>query len=110
MPHLEEVQWYASAANEASAALRRAAGELRHSAGERSRAAQAIAEWRGKYRTNFDEYLRRIVSEAEALAQGYEAAAARIDRASADARKEQALRKRMREEQERRKREQSAGR
>jgi hypothetical protein len=99
MLDIPDVNWNHAAADAASAALRRAAGELRRTAGERSRAAQeATTEWRGEHRNTFDEYLRKTLSEAEALAQRYDEAAARIDRASAQALEEQARRDRAREE------------
>jgi uncharacterized protein YukE len=93
-----DVRWNHAAADAASAALRRAAGELRRTAAERSRAAQqATAEWRGPYRATFDHHLRTALSGAEDLARRYEEAAARIDRASEDARKEQQRRERARD-------------
>ncbi len=111
MSTLENVEWNHSVASAASAALRRAADKLKITAEDRVRSAQAAqAEWLGKHRETFDGELNKLLREAQELADEYRAAAARIDKATADARKEQALRKRMREEQERRKREQSAGR
>jgi uncharacterized protein YukE len=102
MTDIPNVRWDHSAADAARAELKRAADLLRGTAGERSRAAQvATAEWRGRYREEFDADLRRILAEAEELASRFEAAAQRIDGASARAREEQRRREREREERSR---------
>jgi hypothetical protein len=94
----DDVRWDHGDAAAAGAALRRAAAELRRTAAERGRAAlSATAEWRGGHRVTFDEYLRRILGEAEELARQFESAAARIARASEQARAEQCRRERERE-------------
>jgi hypothetical protein len=103
MPDIPNVKWNHANASAASAALRRAASELRRTAGDRNRAARAAtAEWRGKHRVTFDEHLRKTLRDAEDLAGRFDAAARRIDGASADAREEQARRDRKRREEARR--------
>ncbi len=100
MLNIPSVNWNHAAANAASAALRRTASGLSRTAGDRARVAQtATTEWRGEHRTTFDEHLRKTLSDAEILAQRYDAAAAQIDRASAQVREEQIRRARARAEQ-----------
>lgn len=97
-PNWNDVRWNHGAANDAVAALRRAADEVEHSAAERMQVGRyATAEWRGIHRTTFDGALAQIISSARALADKYRAAAERIVEASRWAREEQARRERERE-------------
>jgi hypothetical protein len=94
-----DVRWNHTDADAAVRALRAAARMLRTTRGDRQRAAQdATEEWRGKYRDEFDQYLRWVLYRAENLAGRYEDAARSIVNASEEARKEQARRERAREE------------
>src|SRR5438552_1486218 len=84
MANTQDVQWNFAAANAASAALRRAAYELKRTADKRMHSAKAAqAEWRGKHRETFDGELKKLLSEAQELANEYHAAASRIDSRSA---------------------------
>ena len=112
-PNWNDVVWDWGAANEAIAALHRAAGRLDESVGERQRVAgEAQAEWRGRYREEFDVDLNDLVQRAHSLAAEFRSTAARIASASEAARSEQSYRERERErwrrekqEEERRERE-----
>ena len=112
-PNWENVVWDWGAANEAIAALNRAAGRLEESVGERQRiAGEAQYEWRGHYREEFDIDLADLVRRAQSLAAEFRSTAGRIASASEAARSEQNYRERERErwrrekqEEERRERE-----
>jgi uncharacterized protein YukE len=97
-PNWENVVWNWGAANEAVAALNRAAGALENSVHERSGfAASAQQEWRGFYRSEFDQELNRLKQNAQNLASEYRNLAHRIAAASEAARAEQSRRERDRE-------------
>ncbi len=97
-PNWNNVIWDWGAANEAIAALHRAASQLENSLSERGPVATAAQiEWRGRFREGFDQELARIVQRALSLAAEYRATAARIAAASAAARAEQEHRERERE-------------
>ncbi|MEM4202929.1 MAG: hypothetical protein QXS54_02550 [Candidatus Methanomethylicaceae archaeon] len=97
-PNWNNVRWDWGAANAASTALRRAADKLDAFAYERARmAAEAQREWRGRYRQEFDEQLRALLTRSATLAAEMRHAAARIDQASVRAWEEQRHRERERE-------------
>jgi hypothetical protein len=97
-PNWQNVRWDYDAADQAVAALRRAAEELERTADERQRAAQrATTEWRGTHRATFDAYLREALNRARALATEYRDAARRIALASQRAHEEQRRRVAQRE-------------
>ena len=112
-PNWENVVWNWGAANDAVAALNRAAGTLENSTVERGNfASSAQREWRGRFREEFDVDLDRLEGRGMSLAAEYRALANRIAAASAAARAEQSRRERDRErwwqekrEEERRERE-----
>lgn len=94
-PNWNNVVWDWGAAAAAAQELRRMADRLDQSAEERRQlAGVAQAEWRGRYRDEFDVDLEKMLREAGNLAAELRAAADRIDRASEDARQEQARRER----------------
>lgn len=104
-PNWSNVVWDWGAANEAIAALHRAAGRLEESVGERQRvASEAQAEWRGRYREEFDVDLADLVRKAQSLAAEFRATANRIAAASEAARSEQSHREHERERWHREKR------
>jgi uncharacterized protein YukE len=89
-PNWSDVDWDHGAAAAAIGALRRAADMLDQTTGQRERVAgEARAEWRGRYRDQFDGQFRQMVSCAHQLAEGYRDAAYRIARASQSAWDEQ---------------------
>lgn len=105
-PNWNNVVWDWGAANEAIAALNRAAGRLEESAVERQRvAATAQVEWRGRYRQEFDGDLAELVRKAQSLAAELRATAGRIAAASEGARSEQSRREHERARWQREKRE-----
>ncbi len=96
-PNWNNVVWDWGAANEAIAALHKAAGRLEASVGERQAAAGvAQREWRGRYREKFDVDLADLVRKALNLAAEYRSTAGRIASASEAARNEQNYRERER--------------
>ena len=120
-PNWQRVRWEDGAANDAIAALNRAAEHIEAALAERlGHAATAQREWRGRFRNEFDPELERMKNRAHELAADYRRAAARIRSASQDAHDEQRRRelererwsrekadeeRRQREEEERRRRE-----
>jgi uncharacterized protein YukE len=97
-PNWQDVRWNHGAAEAAIAALRRAADRLDQTAADRVRVAdEARAEWRGRYREQFDEQLGQTVRRAHELAGEYRDAANRIARADQSAYEEQRRRERDRE-------------
>jgi uncharacterized protein YukE len=92
-PNWNDVVWDYGAANEAIAALHKAAGQLESSVQERKvMAAAAQTEWRGRYRQEFDNDLARMIQQALRIADEYRAVANRIRAASAAAQDEQSHR------------------
>ena len=97
-PNWQDVVWNWGAANEAVAALNRAAGALENAVHERGGiAAGAQREWRGRFREEFDLDLNRLTQQAHSLAAEYRALANRIASASNAARSEQSHRERERQ-------------
>lgn len=97
-PNWENVIWDWGAANEAIAALQRAANQLESSLAERRPVATAAQiEWQGRFREEFDQELEHIIQQALSLAAEYRATAARIAAASSAARAEQDHRERERD-------------
>lgn len=97
-PNRDNVKWDHHAADAAIRALRSAANLLEETATQRrQRAAEATAEWRGRYRDEFDGQLARMLQRAAELAGELQAKADEIARASDLAREEQARRERERE-------------
>lgn len=97
-PNWNNVRWDWGAANEAASALRHAADRLDGTASERTGLARnAQAEWRGRYREQFDVELARILRRAHDLANECRDAAGRIAQASQRAWEEQKHRERERE-------------
>lgn len=82
-PNRNPVEWDWGAADAAMHVLRQAADKLDDSANNRERyAVEAQREWRGRYRLQFDEELRRLVTQARELAAEFRALADRIGYAS----------------------------
>ncbi|MCB9120424.1 MAG: hypothetical protein M9936_02485 [Caldilinea sp.] len=105
-PNWSDVIWNWGAASAASHELRRMADRLDESAQERRQLASAAqAEWRGRFRDEFDGDLAHMVGEAQNIAAELRAAAGQIDNASDRARAEQQHRERERERWRREKRE-----
>jgi uncharacterized protein YukE len=97
-PNWQDVRWNHGAAESAIASLRRAADMLDQTAADRVRVAdEARAEWRGRYREQFDDQLGQTVRRAHELAGEYRDAANRIARADQCAYEEQRRRERDRE-------------
>ncbi len=97
-PNMQDVRWNYDAANQAIAALRRAADILDETTNERVRAAhEASNQWQGVYRKLFDTYHADEVKEARTLAMEYREAARRIAQGSHQAQQEQASRVRARD-------------
>ncbi len=93
-PNRDPVRWNYGAADDAVSALRRAADILEQSVAERERlAVDAMAEWRGPKRVEFEEQLRRLLQQARDLAEQYREVAVRIERASERAREEERRRR-----------------
>jgi hypothetical protein len=89
-PNWSDVVWDQGAANEAIAALQRAAGQLESSVQERKLvAAAAQTEWRGRFREEFDIDLARMIQQALSIAAEYRIVANRIAAASTAAQNEQ---------------------
>lgn len=89
-PNRARVEWDHGAAEEAIAALRRAADKLDLTTGRREGvASEARVEWRGRYRERFDGEYQEIVNRARQLAGEYRDAANQIARASQAAWEEQ---------------------
>jgi len=104
-PNWNDVRWDWGAGDEAAAALRRAADKLGGTARERLRVArEAQAEWRGRYRDEFDVHLDRMVRQARELADEYRQVASRIASAGRRAYEEQRHREYERERWRREKR------
>lgn len=97
-PNWRDVEWDHHAADEAVQSLRRTATLLEETAAQRrQRADEAMAEWRGRHRDNFEGQLSRMLQKAAELAGELRAKADEIARASDRAREEQAHRERERE-------------
>lgn len=97
-PNWNDVRWDDGAANDAAIALRRAAELLEETSARRERLArEATAEWRGRYREEFDERLTHTLRKARQLAQEYRAKANEILHKSQLAYEEQKHRERERE-------------
>ena len=97
-PNWQDVRWNHGAADEAIAALRHAADLLDQTADERSRVAgEATAEWRGRYRDEFDDHLEQMLRRARELTGEYRHAAGNIAKASQQVYEEQKRRERERE-------------
>lgn len=97
-PNWENVQWDHGAAEAAIAALRRAADLVDQTTGDRERVAnEARAEWRGRYREQFDEQFGQMTNQARQLTGEYRNVANQIARASQWAHEEQMRRERERE-------------
>jgi len=97
-PIWEDVRWNHGAAEAAIAALRRAADVLDQTADERARVTdEARAEWRGRYRDEFDDKFAQMLRRAHEMAGEYRDAANRIARADQRAYEEQRQRERDRE-------------
>ena len=97
-PNWKNVIWNYGAAEAAAAALRHTADLLDQTADERTRLAdEARAEWRGRYRDEFDDKFAQMLRRAHELAGEYRAAANQILGANQRAREEQARRERDRE-------------
>ncbi len=78
-PNWQDVRWDHGAAEEAMAALRRTADLLDQMAQERARVArEATAEWRGRYREEFDAHFEQMQRRARELAEECRHAASRI--------------------------------
>jgi hypothetical protein len=115
-PNWNNVRWDWGAANAASSALRHNAVRLDTTAHQRGLVAgEAQAQWRGRYRSEFDVALQGMLQGAYGLAAEMRDAASRIDRASQRAYDEQRHRERERErwrrekeEEDRRRREEEA--
>ena len=89
-PNWDNVRWDDGAADSAVAALRHAADLLDDTAGDRERVAnEARAEWRGRYRDEFEERFSGLASHARQLSAQYRDAAAQVVRASQSAQQEQ---------------------
>jgi hypothetical protein len=97
-PNWEDVRWDYAAADRAAFELERAADALDRTSSARGQVAErATAQWRGAFRTRFDQQLIDTLGSAWQLAGTYREAAARIRQASQRAREEQARRERDRE-------------
>jgi len=97
-PNWQDVRWDHGAAQDAISALRRVADLLDQTAAERARVAQdATAQWRGRYREEFDEHLERMLRRAHDLARECREASNRIAQADQGAYEEQKRRERERE-------------
>lgn len=108
-PNWDDVRWDHAAAEAAISALRRAADAVDQAAVERARQSrEAVAEWRGSLRGEFDERLRHLMGEAASLVAACRSAAEEVGRANQRAREEQARREREREEWERNQRRNSS--
>jgi uncharacterized protein YukE len=93
-PNREKVKWDYGAASEAANELRRAASLLRETATRRSAAAEAAkAEWRGRYREEFDRKLSDMLRQAREMADQMERKAREIESASERARAEERRRR-----------------
>lgn len=102
-PNWQAVRWNHEAANQAAAALDRAAHELEQTITDRMRSAQvAQVAWVGAHRNTFDRRHDEDLRQARTLAADFRDAARRIRSTSQEAREEQNRRLR---EQERWKRE-----
>lgn len=89
-PNWENVRWDHGAAHAAVVALRRAAELLENAVAQKERAAnEARAQWRGRYRDEFEERFSRLRNRARELSEQYRHAANQILRASEWAREEQ---------------------
>jgi septal ring factor EnvC (AmiA/AmiB activator) len=112
-PNWNDVRWDWGAADEAIHALRSSADLMDSTSAERARLAQeATAEWRGRYRGEFEVELGRIQRRSGDLAAQFRDAANRIASASQRAWEERRHReserdrwRREREDEERRERE-----
>lgn len=105
-PNRNPVNWNHQAAREAINELRRAAQLLEESVSRRRQAAGvAQAEWRGRFREQFDQDLERMVSEARDLAGRMRRKAQQIEDASNRAQAETDHRRREIERWEREKKE-----
>lgn len=97
-PNWDDVKWDHGAADDAALTLRRAADLLEETAARREQQArEATAEWRGRYREEFDERLAQLLRRARQLAQEYRDKAGEILRKSQMAYEEQKRRERERE-------------
>lgn len=89
-PNWQDVRWDWGAAQQASTALRCMADLLDQTASEKRKLAEeAVREWRGRFRVEFDEHLARMLSDSRNLAALCREIASRIDAASQWAREEQ---------------------
>lgn len=94
-PNWRNVEWDHRAADDAVQSLRRTATLLEETAVQRrQRAEEAMAEWRGRHRDNFEGQLSRMLQKAAELVGELRAKADEIARASYLAREEQARRER----------------
>lgn len=97
-PNWNNVRWDHGAADDAALALRRAADLLEETAARREQLArEAQAEWKGRFREEFDERLVYMLRRARQLAQEYRAKATEILQKSQMAYEEQKHRERERE-------------
>lgn len=105
-PNWRDVEWDHRAADEAIQSLRQAATFVEETAAQRrQRAAEATAEWRGRFREEFDGHLSRALRRAAELAGELRAKADEISRADERARAEQKHREHERDRWRREKRE-----
>jgi len=97
-PNWNNVTWNEGAARDAANELRRSADLLEETAARRLRAADvARAEWRGRYREQFDGDLTQMLRRARELAEQMRNKARAIDDATRRAKEEQRHRERERE-------------
>ena len=105
-PNRDKVKWDYGAASDAANELRRAAALLRDATVRRRASADvAKAEWRGRFRDQFDHDLTTMVNRALELADQMESKAREIEGASERAQAEEKRRRSEIERWEREKRE-----
>lgn len=97
-PNWDDVRWDHGAAQGAISALRQAADLLDGTADERARVARdATEQWRGRYREEFDDHLKQMLTRAHDLARQFRDKSDEIARADQGAYEEQRQRERDRE-------------